>query len=323
MEGNLNTKTYAVLLSGIFISLIFFSFSPLTAEMNANTIIVDKDGTEDYTTITAAIQAADNQDMILVSSGVYEETEIIINKTITLTGQNSSSTIIRGDGTSTVLIIQANEVTISDFTIEHGGDWQKENIVIYSDECLISNNIFRNGNGSGLSLYNSKQTTVEDNSFYSNQEGITCYNSSDIIISNNQITESIAGIYLYHSTNNIIQLNMVTACSKGIYLEESNENAVQRNQLISNQQGMFVSYAANNQITENNFITNVEQAKFTMWLSPTGLQMSFWNANYWDDSLGIFPKWIPGIIFIRTYNPIGIFIPWGTVDWHPASEPYQ
>ncbi|HMA83529.1 MAG TPA: right-handed parallel beta-helix repeat-containing protein [Candidatus Thermoplasmatota archaeon] len=323
MGGNHNKKHAVLFLCGILFFSIISSSLPISAEQHAKTIIVDKDGSGDYTTITAAVDAAQPGDTIFVHDGVYEETEILIDKTITLTGETISSTIISGDETKTILIIQADNVVISTLTISEGGDWGGENIAVFANYIVLSDTVIEQGNGTGISIHNSTGSIIENNVFTSNQEGIICYNCRETTISNNQVSDSIAGIYLYNSIDMLVEKNSVSTCNKGIYLEESNDNLIQLNDLSRNDQGAFISYSANNLITENNFISNREHAKFTTWLSPTGLQISKWNANYWDDAIAFLPKWIPGVLFIRTYNPIGIFLPWFSIDWHPAAEPYD
>lgn len=323
MGGNHNKKHAVLFLCGIlFFSLIFSSLS-ISAEQYAKTIIVDNDGSGDYTTITAAVNAAQQGDTILVHNGVYEETEILIDKTITLTGETISSTIVQGDETKTILIIQADNVMISTLTVSNGGDWGGENIAVFANNFVLSDTMIDQGNGTGISIHNSTGSNIEYNLFTANQEGVMCYNCRETTISNNKISDSIIGIYLYNSIDVLVEKNSVSTCNKGIYLEESNDNLIQRNDLAENDQGAFVSYSSDNLFTENNFISNREHAKFTTWLSPTGLQISKWNANYWDDAIAFLPKFIPGVLFIRTYNPIGIFLPWFSIDWNPADTPYS
>jgi parallel beta-helix repeat protein len=196
---------------------------------------------------------------------------------------------------------------------------------VSANDCIISDNIIIDSEDVGIALHQSFRNNIKNN-VISNCPfaAIRCYNQSESnSITNNRITDCINGILVGRSSDQNIQNNMVSQCSKGIYLEEANNNYVARNQLFNNEQGMFVTYAEGNLITANNFIDNTEHAKFTTWLSPTGLQISNWDANYWDDSIDFLPKWIPGILFIRTFNPIGYFFPWGSIDWHPAEEPYN
>ncbi len=325
MEGNQKMNTTVLVISGLLILSVIVSTSTFPALNLTDTIIVDKDGSGDYTTIAAAVKAAETGDTILVHQGLYEEDNIFINTSITLTGQEITTTIIQGDGTKTILNVNADNVKISYFTITGGGGGLGQNIDVAADNCVISHNHIKLNDDVGIAIHDSSNTMINDNLISECPfAGIRIYNNNQSnSIKTNQIFDCISGIYVYNSQNQKIIQNEVSDCSKGIYLEECTNNIVIHNQLENNAQGMFVSYAKNNLITENNFVSNDEHAKFTTWLSPTGLQLSQWDANYWDDSIGSLPKWIPGVLFIRTYNPIGIFISWGSVDWHPAQEPHQ
>lgn len=324
MEGNQKMNMKIKVISGLLLLSFIVSASTFTAIELSDTIIVDKDGSGDYTTITAAVKAAESGDTIVVHPGLYEEDAIFINTSITLTGQEVTTTIIQGDGTKTILDVNADNVDISYFTITGGGGGMGQNIDVAADNCVISYNIIKLNDDVGIAIHDSSNTMISDNVISECPfAGIRIYNNAQSNdIKNNQIFDCISGIYVYNSQDQQIEQNDVSECSKGIYLEECTDNIVTHNQLENNAQGVFASYAKNNLITENNFISNDEHTKFTTWLSPTGLQLSKWDANYWDDSIGSLPKWIPGVLFIRTYNPIGIFIPWGSVDWHPVQEPY-
>lgn len=326
MGGITKRKPYAVLFAGIIFLSLGITTYPLQAESNSDTIIVDDDGTADYETIEQALQAAQNGDIIFVRSGLYEEQNLIVDKTLTITGENAATTVVQGDRTTTLFFIQANKVSISNFTVTRGGgDLIGSNLEVSADDCIISDNIITDGEDVGIAVYDTSNTVIMNNEIsHCPFAGIRSNaNSYGNTIQNNQITECINGILVEDTTEELIQYNIISHCSKAIYLEECNNNIVKRNHLHNNEQGMFVTYADDNLITENNFVSNREHAKFTTWLSPMGLQISTWDKNYYDDTLGILPKWIPGILFIRTFNPIGIFIPWGSLDWHPAQIPYD
>lgn len=325
MKEIYNRHSIILFISSFLILSIVFASNTLGAYENSNTIIVNQDGSGDFITITEAIQAAQSGDIIQVHKGEYKEDSIFINKTISLIGEEKISTIIKGDGTTTIFSIHGESVSVQGFTITGGGGNLGQNIDITGNNCVISENIITFNDDVGIAIHQSSHSIISSN-IISNCPfaGIRIYNCNQSnTITNNTISDCITALYVYESQNQLIEKNNVTQCSNGIYLEECMNNLVMHNQISENAQGMFVSYAKNNLITENNFISNDEHAKFAIWISPTGLQLSEWDRNYWDDNTGFLPKLIPGILFIRTYNPIGIFLPWFALDWHPQSEPYH
>ena len=79
-------------------------------------IYVDDDGTSDYTRIQDAIDNSSDGDTIYVYSGNYDE-NIVIEKSITLIGENRNNTIIQGDDINNTVTITSNFVDISGFNI--------------------------------------------------------------------------------------------------------------------------------------------------------------------------------------------------------------
>jgi len=255
MGGIKKRKPYAVLLAGIFFLSLVFSIQPFEGRSNSDTIIVDDDGTADYETIKQALDAAQNGDSIFVRSGLYQEQNMIIDKTLMLTGEEAATTIVQGDGSQTLCIIRANEVSISNFTFTGGGGENiASNLDISADECIISDNIITNNEDVGITIHDSSDVIIQNNVItYCPFAGIRNYgNMESNTMKNNQIDECINGILVTDSTNQLIEYNEVSNCSKGIYLEECRGNNVEYNQLYNNEQGMFVTYAAENIITKNN-----------------------------------------------------------------------
>ena len=271
--------------------------------------------------IQDGVNTATNGDIVEVLEGIYTE-QIIIQTGISLIGD--PGTIIQGDEQHSSLLIQADDVVLSGFIFSDGGDRLNASCDIAGDDCIISENVFYGEMSVGIAIHDSSNGLIENNMISDcGFAGIHIHgNSEKNVITQNQVDECSSGIYCFRSSDQLISQNRVSNASKGIYLEECTACLIERNVVIENSQGIFASYASDNLITENNVLSNVEQAKLTTWLSPEGLPLSRWVRNYWDDIRGVFPKWIPGLLFIPTNDPIGIFLPWGAFDWHPASEPY-
>jgi nitrous oxidase accessory protein NosD len=86
----------------------------------------------DFETIQEAINNANAGDTIYVSAGIYYE-HIIINKTVSLIGENNNSTIIDGSNDGTIVeIVEADDVSISGFKLQNSGyGWIRHGIYVY------------------------------------------------------------------------------------------------------------------------------------------------------------------------------------------------
>jgi parallel beta-helix repeat protein len=141
---------------------------------------------QNYKTIKEAIDAANAGDTILVSSGTYPEWDLHINKTLSLVGENATTTIIDGDGASAnILSIDADNVSLSGFTIQ-------------------------NCSQSGVRLQNSAGSTISGNAILHCYYGLGLSQSNySTIIDNNVLNNSYLGIVLSSSRYNIIKDNIV------------------------------------------------------------------------------------------------------------------
>jgi parallel beta-helix repeat protein len=182
-----------------------------------------------YTNIQDAINASIDGDTVYVYSGTYYE-NVVVNRSIDLTGEDTNSTIVNGGGTGTVVYVTVDWVNITGFTITNGS------YGLYIDSS--SNNIILNNNVSnneyGIELHSSLNNNITDNNFYSNND---------------------RAIYLFLSSNNSITNNNISDNNRGIYLSSSSNNTITGNNVSSNDgYGICISWSSNNTIISNNFI---------------------------------------------------------------------
>jgi parallel beta-helix repeat protein len=182
---------------------------------------------QSFGTIQEAINTAENGSTIQVPSGTYYE-HVIINKTISLIGENASTTIVDGNDNGTVVQVTTNNVNISGFTLQNSGwGWYRsgietqnvsncrlENNILFhtchsirlnfSRNCLVTNNIIDHTNqmGYGVRITESVNCTISYNFVAKNIGGIVFENSSDCTAINNNVTRNSDGIRLYSSSSN-------------------------------------------------------------------------------------------------------------------------
>ena len=121
------------------------------------------DTNEYFTEIQAAIDDPDTVDgnTIEVSAGTYYE-HIIVDKSLTLVGENRNSTIIDGTGYGGTLVqIIADSITFDGFNVRNCDGC---GIVIWGvQDCILTNNIVSSNEGDGIDLYYCTNVLVDNN----------------------------------------------------------------------------------------------------------------------------------------------------------------
>jgi len=179
-----------ILILLIFVlSMIAFK-PPIAQTKQGNTLYVNVNGGDDYTSIQEAINAANESDTIYVYSGTYYE-NIVIDKSLNLLGENIANTIIDGRNNGDVVFLspKSNYINISKFTIQNSGmNIYDSGINIDSDYNRIVNIIIKNCN-CGLSLdFWAHNCIISENVFTNNVKGVSVYSvypNNNLIYHNN------------------------------------------------------------------------------------------------------------------------------------------
>jgi parallel beta-helix repeat protein len=198
----------------------------------------------DYPTIQAAINAAYAGDIIYVYAGIYYES-VNVYKTVRIEGENPAITYIDGSGRYNGIVISADNVTVTGFTIQNAVVGAE---IDYSTGNILIGNIFKN-NAVGVELFYAIGNTVKSNEMYDNGGGIKLYSASRNDISGNYIHDNINAIYLYYSYFNNIYGNHLEA-NDFSELEHSDYNIIDRNVIIESNLRLLSS--CNNVISGNN-----------------------------------------------------------------------
>jgi len=212
--------------SGIMLTLLILT-STLTLAFNIQpakgepTIIIVPD---DYPTIQEALNNANEGDTIFVKAGIYYE-HVVINKSVSLIGENRETTIIDGGGPAYYPIIRypitvkANNVVIEGFTIRNS-EMDRDGIYVFLvNHTIIRNNKITANSWAGIFIQNSFNNTISGNDIINNGEGIVVVISSNTTISGNNITANkYAGIDLQDSSNNTLRNNYMSGNGYNFYV---------------------------------------------------------------------------------------------------------
>jgi len=243
---------------------------------------------------------------------------------------NEQDLVFDGIDVGEIILINCNNITIQNLEVSDTTYGMK---LIYTDDCVITNNTFQLNKYTGITLGSCNNNTITDNYIYSNSWNGVSLNSNypsrcsyNNISGNNIIDNRVNGVYISESTNNIISGNTIQGngfqpsyylFGSGVLLEFDADNNNSEN-------GIHLDKSGFNSIKFNNIISNKKDVSFFKYL----FLRNHWKRNYWDTWKGFGPKIIWGQRMIITgwdywgqpeYSPI----PWVIFDWRPAQEPYD
>jgi parallel beta-helix repeat protein len=221
---------------------------------------------DDYPTIQEAINNAADGDTVFVRAGTYYE-HVVINKTVSLLGEDVSATIIDGNNTGHVLNVVSDNVNVTGFTVQNSGsthtpthDAVDAGICLnYTIGCTISRNFLVGNSVSGIALLNSSQNTVTCNNLgCMGWCGIQLRNSSRNTLSGNAIADKLMAIHGADSSNyNNITENVISNCTCGMCYHTSHHNNIRGNDISAIEEGLWLQYRLDfNLVAENNFSNN-------------------------------------------------------------------
>jgi len=324
---------------------------------DGNTLYVGGLGPGNYTTIQAAIDDANNGDTVFVfdDSSPYCE-DPMIDKTISLIGENKETTIIKGK----VILNNTNNVEINEFTITKKPDLYYSGIFLLSSHYNnISDNIFYKTCESAIHFFDGSEYNVVTNNLIMETlgYGIKSYESFNNIITHNTFTKNFIGcIYLEDSDNFLIAWNNFSFNLDGILLVDSSNNNIKGNIIDSNGEiGIYtVMYSDKNKIWYNHITNHTEygvligDSKYRsnrntiffnnifnneVFQAVSGGFFNLFLRNYWGHPR-FFPypiigfqkqfltKLLQQVVILYNMNIFRI-IPYIIIDWHPTQKPYD
>jgi parallel beta-helix repeat protein len=320
----MNRKILAVGIILLFIGIGIIPTSALDTEKSLPTsrghwLYVGGSGPGNYTKIQDAIDNASNGDTVFVydDSSPYYET-IKINKSLNLIGENRDTTIIDGHTKDCNIEIEAENVTISDFTIQNSS--RSGILVRRVSHITITNNIIQNNLAEGISLTESMYSIINRNIIQNNGgKGISIF----LYCRGNTITQ------------NIIEKNKIgiEATIGGDFHLIISENKI----ADSSETGLIIDSAYLSIVTKNNFERNTQNGYITFRCAydPPSRYISLFLTKIYSKSLIIINNYWDGTRFFPYIIDAQIillpFFAWQQtlyyncwkVDWHPAQEHYD
>jgi nitrous oxidase accessory protein len=245
-----------------------------TTTLAARTITVGKN--QPVTSIRKAIELAKPKDTVLVLPGLYTEGNIVLNKSITLTGQNFP--VLDGQLKYEILTVSGKDITISGFQFQNCG------ISALNDFASVK-------------IINATNILVENNRVINSYFGIHFSNSSSIIIRKNTITGSPTteqnsgnGIHLWKCSQALVDNNHVSGHRDGIYFEFVTGSVIQNNYSEKNiRYGLHFMFS-NNDTYLNNTFTGNGAGVAVMYSQKVRMENNSFEKNWGPSAYGILLK---------------------------------
>jgi len=282
---------------------LFFRFSKLfifylilwcPLWLHATTIRVTKGSTTN--TIKKAIEYAVAGDTIIVTAGIYFEKNIVVNKPITLIGENFP--VLDGEGKFEIVSIKSSNVVFSGFKLQHSGSGTLDDVAaikIYdSEKVSVLNNVLED-TFFGIYVQFGKNCIIKNNRLtsYGEQEqqignGIHCWKSDSLQIIGNQIKGHRDGIYFEFVTHSVIWRNISKKNIRyGLHFMFSNDDAYISNVFSENGAGVAVMFTHGVKMFNNVFSDNWGDGAYGLLLKE--ISDSYINGNRFNkNTIGIY-----------------------------------
>ena len=249
----------------------------------------------DISGIKEAITIASPGDSIIVEPGIYYESNLRIDKSLNIIGNN---VVIDAKGKGGIFTIMHDDVNLIGFTLKNPG-------VSYTDDIAA------------IHVRNTKGFRIENTTIENSQFAILVHKSENGYILNNRVigyTQSEAeggnGIHLWHSKDIVVRENHVTGMRDGIYFEFVDESEIENNIAENNvRYGLHFMFSNNNVYRQNIFKDNgagvaVMISKHIIMAYNT-LEQNWGNAAYGVLLKEIYDSELTSNKFVQ--NTIGVY----------------
>jgi nitrous oxidase accessory protein len=214
-----------------------------------------------YTTIVAALAAAQSGDTIEVRGGTYPG-GLVVDKPVRLLGQAGAT--LDGQGQGTVLQVTASGALIRGFIIRNSGDnldHEDAGVILAAPETTLEANQIENVLF-GVTVAQAPRSIVRGNHIGGKAleiarrgDGLRVWESSNTLVENNLLTNG-RDLLLWYSNGTILRGNTVEQGRYGLHFMFNHHTTVERNILRGNSVGIYLMYSDDITITHNSLLTN-------------------------------------------------------------------
>jgi nitrous oxidase accessory protein len=264
------------------------------ASVHPRVLVVNQSG--EFKSISNTLSKAIAYDTVIVKNGYYKESNLIIDKPLTLIGRDNP--VIDGDyNNSNIISINSSNVIVSGFIIKNVGvSAVNDNAgikVSNSTYCKIEKNRLYN-TFFGIYLAKSKNCYILNNEVVGNGNvesqsgnGIHLWQCSTIVVQNNRVTQNRDGIYFEFVSNSSIQFNYSSKNNRyGLHFMFSDNCDYLHNDFVDNGAGVAVMYTKNINMKNNRFINNWGASAYGLLLKD--IRDSFiYDNEFKNNTIGI------------------------------------
>lgn len=280
------------IIKSIIISVFLINISNKKVEAK----LIKVGNTEQIKSLKDAIKVSQNGDQILVKSGIYKESNIVIDKKLIVTGENDP--VFDGEMKNEILSIKANNVTIKGITFKNSGTSNIKDLagikIQSSKNCIIENNKLLD-TFFGIYLSDAENCIIKNNIIAGKAEtesssanAIHIWKSNYIRIDSNKISGHRDGIYFEFVKNSIISRNISSNNIRyGLHFMFSDGNSYLNNSFTENGAGVAVMYTKNIKMISNKFENNWGSSSYGLLLKEIS-NSEIKNNHFTKNTVGIY-----------------------------------
>ncbi|WP_233783417.1 nitrous oxide reductase family maturation protein NosD [Flavivirga eckloniae] len=253
--------------------LLFFSAILMAYPTYAQNIEVCN--TCPVSSLKEAISLAKDFDTILIKKGTYKEHNILVNKPLTIIGENYP--VIDGELKGEIITVSADNVTVDGLFIINVGTSYTEDyaaIRVRRSKNFVIQNLVLEKLFFGIYLEKSRDGKVFHNKIigeaveeYNSGNGIQLWYSNNVVIEHNFVQHVRDGIYLEFSDDCLIKNNVSAENLRyGLHFMFSNNDIYQDNTFEKNGAGVAVMFSKKIKMLNNTFKENWGTASYGMLL---------------------------------------------------------